>query len=189
MNTSPLSPAEFYATLPKHIAGAGVILHDGHGRVVLVRPRYRHDTWEIPGGAMEPGEHPWQTARREVAEELGIDLAPARLLVVDWVPAQPDGRPPLANFLFDGGTITEHWLKENARLASDELTHWCLADAADLDSLLIPLLAGRVRAALHALANGTAAYLHGGRHPEDNAAPLAATAAHPKNSRPDNHSG
>ncbi len=53
MNTPPLSLTEFDATLPKHIAGAGVILRDGHGRVVLVRPRYRHDTWEIPGGAVE----------------------------------------------------------------------------------------------------------------------------------------
>ena len=77
--------------------------------------------------------------------------------MVDWVPAQPDGRPLLANFLFDGGTITECRLKENARLDSDELSQWCLADAADLDGPLIPLLDGRVRAALHALANGTAA--------------------------------
>jgi 8-oxo-dGTP pyrophosphatase MutT (NUDIX family) len=50
---------------------------------VLVKPRYRTDTWEIPGGALDPGEHPWQTARREVAEELGIVLVRGRLLVVD----------------------------------------------------------------------------------------------------------
>lgn len=45
---------------------------------------------------MEAGECPWQTARREIKEELGLDLAPGRLLAVDWVPPGGDGRPALA---------------------------------------------------------------------------------------------
>jgi hypothetical protein len=97
--------------------------------------------------------------------------------VVDWVPAQPDGRPPTGELPVRRGTVTEHWLRENTRLAADELSQWCLADDAGLDDLLIPLLAGRVRAAVHALAAGTAVYLYGGRRPEDEAAPLPATGA------------
>jgi len=102
MSPSHLPAAQYYASLPKSINGAGAILHHEHGRFLLVRPSYRHDAWEVPGGGLEEGEFPWQGARREIKEELGLDLKPGPLLVVDWVPPQPDGRPALANYLFDG---------------------------------------------------------------------------------------
>ncbi len=58
----------------KPCAGA-VILRDG--RVLLgqraVEP-HRGD-WDIPGGFLEPGEHPRAGARREVKEETGLEVA------------------------------------------------------------------------------------------------------------------
>lgn len=163
--TAFLSPAEHYARLPKNISGAGVVFHDEAGRFLLVRPTYRTDTWEIPGGGVDPGEHPWETARREVSEELGLDRAPGRLLVVDWVPALPDGRPPLANFLFDGGVVTEDWLAATIVLQQSEIAEWCLADMTRQQALLMPLLARRLRACASALADGSASYLLDGLTP------------------------
>jgi hypothetical protein len=64
---SHVPPQEYYASLPKHIAGAGAIFHDPDGKVLLVKPSYR-DTWEIPGGGLERGEYPFQAAAREVRE-------------------------------------------------------------------------------------------------------------------------
>jgi hypothetical protein len=86
-----------------------------------------------------------------------------RILHVDWVPAQPDGRPPLANYLFDGGEISEAWARECVRLDADELTEWRLADAGERDGLLIPLLARRLNACLRVLKEGGPGYLHDGR--------------------------
>lgn len=42
------------------------------------------DAWDIPGGFCEPGEHPVDTARREVREEAGIEIAVLGLLGM-WV--------------------------------------------------------------------------------------------------------
>jgi 8-oxo-dGTP pyrophosphatase MutT (NUDIX family) len=157
-----LPPAEYYASLPKALTGAGAVFHDPHGRVLLVQPSYRDDTWEIPGGAMEPGEHPWQTAHREIKEELGYDLRPGRLLVVDWVPPQPDGRPALANFVFDGGTLTEQDAHDTLHLQPDELAAWRLCSLDEADGLLAPHMARRIRACVSAVSQGHTAYLHHG---------------------------
>lgn len=161
--TTWLPATEYYKSLPKLIAGAGIALHDAVGRFLLVQPRYRADTWEIPGGGLDAGEHPMQAAAREVVEELGIALTPGRLLVVDWVPAQPDGRPPLANFVFDGGTVSESWAHEHVRLDTGELAQWRFADAVECEALLIPLLARRLAACANSLTSGTTAYLYEGR--------------------------
>lgn len=47
--------------------GRGLLVHRHPGR--LVYP----DVWDIPGGHIEPGETPEQAARRELAEEVGVN--------------------------------------------------------------------------------------------------------------------
>jgi ADP-ribose pyrophosphatase YjhB (NUDIX family) len=165
VSRAPLPPAEYYATLPTHLAGAGAILHDPTRRILLVKPAYRPEGWEVPGGAVEAGEYPWQTAHREVAEELGIDLPPGRLLAVDWVHPQPDGRPALVNFLFDGGELTQTQAEQRLRLDTTELTDWRLAPAADWNRLLAPHMARRIHACAAALDAGQTAYLQHGWPP------------------------
>lgn len=157
--THPLPPTEYYSSLPKQIASAGVIIHDPAGWIMLVRPTYSDETWEIPGGALDPGEDPWRTARREVGEELGLDVTPGRLLVVDWVPEQADGRPALANFVFDGGLLTLEQAGRQVKLNKDELAEWRFTSDDQWDDLLIPRLARRLRACNQAIANGGTTYL------------------------------
>ncbi|KAA1423082.1 NUDIX domain-containing protein [Mumia zhuanghuii] len=53
------------------------------GRVLAARrtrPASAAGRWELPGGKVEPGESEIEAARREVAEELGCDVAVGRRL-------------------------------------------------------------------------------------------------------------
>ena len=56
------------------VRGTMVAVRDGE-RVLLVRHTYGdRRRWELPGGWMHPSEAPEDAARREVAEELGIEV-------------------------------------------------------------------------------------------------------------------
>ena len=63
-----------------HRPAVRVICFDADGRVLLMHWQDSHDgshLWEPPGGGIEQGETPLETARRELTEETGLD--PARI--------------------------------------------------------------------------------------------------------------
>ena len=98
-----VSADDYMRSLPRKRMAAGAVFVDGAGRVLLVDPTYR-DTWDLPGGAVEAEESPYAACRREVAEELGLDRRPGRVLAVDWVPSRP-GRPEGLVVVYDGGLL------------------------------------------------------------------------------------
>lgn len=58
---------------PTFTVGTAVAISDGRGRVLLVEQPYS-DGWSLPGGLLSGDEQPLETARREIREELGMDL-------------------------------------------------------------------------------------------------------------------
>ena len=69
----PMCPACGYVWYRNPVPAAGVILVQD-GRVLLVRRRWepRAGAWCLPAGFMEAGEHPEQSAVRELQEETGV---------------------------------------------------------------------------------------------------------------------
>ena len=63
------------------VAGA---LRDGQGRVLIAqrpRGRFMAGRWEFPGGKLEAGEEALAGLRRELREELGVEVRAARPLI------------------------------------------------------------------------------------------------------------
>jgi len=83
---SEIPMSETRAPLPHKIIGVAVIWND-QGQVLIDRRRQEGllgGLWEFPGGKVEPGETLESCIRREIQEELGIDIAVGdRLITVD----------------------------------------------------------------------------------------------------------
>ena len=81
---------------------ARILLVDGAGRVLLFRftPGDRPPFWVTPGGALDPGEDYPTAARRELREEVGLDLdcgpeiarSEVEFVTIEGVPVTADER-------------------------------------------------------------------------------------------------
>ena len=62
---------------PAHpLVGVGALIHDADGRILLIKRRFEPNKgkWSLPGGLLETGERLVDGSRREVREELGVEL-------------------------------------------------------------------------------------------------------------------
>ncbi|WP_280494416.1 NUDIX hydrolase [Nocardia asiatica] len=60
------------ATPPRHLVSY-VVLVDPEARAVLLGKHRLAGLWLPTGGHVDPGEHPLESARREAAEEIGVE--------------------------------------------------------------------------------------------------------------------
>lgn len=76
---------------PSFTVGAMCIIERADGAVLLVRHSYR-ERWGVPGGLLQRREEPVDAARREVREEVGLDveLLGEPAVVVDALPQRVD---------------------------------------------------------------------------------------------------
>jgi ADP-ribose pyrophosphatase YjhB (NUDIX family) len=61
----------------------GAVITDARGRVLLLKHRFRPGAgWGMPGGFMEAGEQPDDTLRRELREEIGMEVELVKLFTL-----------------------------------------------------------------------------------------------------------
>ena len=113
----------------------------------MLDPPYKV-TWDIPGGIVEVDESPRLAVQREVLEEIGLDIEPGPLLVVDWKPRDGDFTEVVA-LLFDGGTLTA---QDIDRIVTDpsEVRGYRFVELDEAATLLDAELFARVSAGLEA---------------------------------------
>jgi 8-oxo-dGTP pyrophosphatase MutT (NUDIX family) len=160
--------AEFHrgiaGRLPRKNVAAGVLARDAADRVLFVCPTYK-PFLEIPGGLIEDDESPLAACRREIREELGIDLAVGRLLLLDWMPTHGVWRDSL-QLIFDGGRLSNEQIGA-IRPAEDELSRFEFLSLDAAKSRLRPSMARRVALAHRAFLNGDTVYGEFGRRPAE----------------------
>jgi phosphoglycolate phosphatase-like HAD superfamily hydrolase/8-oxo-dGTP pyrophosphatase MutT (NUDIX family) len=110
------------------VATVGALIHDGHGRVLLVRTRKWRGKWGIPGGKIHRGEPAVAALRREVMEETGLEIADIQMVLVQDSIDSPEFERP------------EHFLLLNyvARAICGVDANVALNDEADAHAWLAP---------------------------------------------------
>jgi 8-oxo-dGTP pyrophosphatase MutT (NUDIX family) len=130
---------------PTFSVGAAVIIERPDGRRLFVRHSYRR-RWGTPGGLLNRGETPDVAARREVLEEVGIEVT---LLGEPVVVVDP--RPRRVDVIFRAGPA-DGVDPDSVHRASPEIddVRWFPADA-------LPELQHETASALRALARAAVA--------------------------------
>ena len=60
---------------PRFTVTAGAIIFNQSGQILLLKHRFRAGSgWGLPGGFLEAGEQPLDALRRELREELGLEV-------------------------------------------------------------------------------------------------------------------
>ena len=91
------------SVLPTKRVIAHVVFRDETGRVLLTETTYKED-WELPGGVVDPDESPRAGGRRELLEEIGLDIDLGEPAITDWMPSHL-GWSDAIEFIYDGGIL------------------------------------------------------------------------------------
>src|SRR3954454_3457570 len=147
--------AEGNARQPRKRVAADVIIRDGEGRLLLVNPNYKPD-WDLPGGMAEANEPPIDAARRELREELGLEVQIGALLCIEWVPPHGPWDDTLV-LVFDGGMLAPAIIA-GLTITDDEITDFRFCTSDEARELLRPYVLQRAIAAIQAIQTGHARY-------------------------------
>ncbi len=117
---------QFRRAFRQPIYGVNAVLRDDADRVLLVRHSYGPVYWTLPGGGHGRREEPARAVRREVAEELALEIGELELLetfedVLSGAPhtsslfagialgePRPDGREVIAARFFSTDELPQH---------------------------------------------------------------------------------
>lgn len=138
--------------------GAGALIFDPDGRMLLIKNRLRN-SWEYPAGGAEGNESPYRTCHREVCEEVGLELDHYRLVGIDfWRKLTPNG-----NIMFTFATEVTLDQASGVKTQAFEVSAYRWVSRTDALNLITPDLKSRLVELFIAYDNDKPVYLHAGQ--------------------------
>ena len=136
-----------WITQPRFTVTAGAVIEDERGRVLLFHHVFRRGSgWGIPGGFLMKGEQPEDALRRELREEVGMELEQVEIAL-----ARTLLRPRQVEIIFRGRARSES-IPSEKQSAEVDRAKWFERDAlpeglgSDQRRLIERALAGRANA-------------------------------------------
>jgi 8-oxo-dGTP pyrophosphatase MutT (NUDIX family) len=141
-----------YKLLPRSLSSVGVrilkatwpigvvaVVFDESNRLLMLKHRYHEPAWRLPGGLMDRGEPPMETAIREVLEEANCVICP--VAVVDAASTK---------YTFDVAVLAK-LRQQDPFIPNAEILAYRWSDAEDVLPLLVPVQRKFVESALQIL--------------------------------------
>jgi len=130
-------------------ASAVLMAEDEAGSVLIVKPTYRSDNkWLLVGGIIEENESPLKACKREIKEELGLELNLAQLLYIEYCSSY-ENVPESIHFIFFD--LLSKQQRDAIRLPHTEIEKYRVCNQKDAYELLAPRISKRLGLALGAL--------------------------------------
>jgi ADP-ribose pyrophosphatase YjhB (NUDIX family) len=77
-----------WLTQPRFTVTAAAVVEDERGRVLLLHHVFRKGSrWGVPGGFLTKGEQPEDALRRELREEVGVEVESAEIAFARTIPS------------------------------------------------------------------------------------------------------
>ena len=148
--------ADFTTTLPTKRMAACALFLNAQQEWLIVKPTYRPD-WLVPGGTIDANESPLAACKREVKEEIGLDVPISQPLCIAY--QSPHGtRTESVQFVFWGGILIEDQINA-IQLPAEELSQYRFVNPDTASQLLPPKLSHRLKFALMARLESRIIYL------------------------------
>lgn len=152
---------DYYKNLPGKRVGAGALLFNENGEILIVKPNYK-DYWLIPGGTVDENESPRQGCLREIKEEIGLNLEKLDFVCVDYT-TQKGEKTESFQFIFNGGVLIGDQIAKII-LEEKELDEYKFVKIEEAATLFSEWLGKRfVKCITEAIKNNKVIYLEDGK--------------------------
>ncbi|HRY62306.1 MAG TPA: NUDIX hydrolase [Candidatus Paceibacterota bacterium] len=157
-----LNKKDYFAQLFKLPLAAGGLFFNNKNEILLLKPTYR-DGYLIPGGMVEEQESPLTALKREINEEIGLQIEKGDILCIDYNPKNDSYNfdDSSIQIVFDCGTLNKEQI--NKITLSEEHSEFKFRSIEEAVKMCNPKLAKRLPKCIEARKLNRCVYLEEGK--------------------------